>query len=595
MAKTHVPELANYPSDRFSPGQGVELCGDYYTIVGRARSGGFGDVYFVRSAADNAVRAMKVFCLDGGEFNERPEIVAEIVEKYRRLFIAEARNIARMSKSHPENFPRFYGAGDYHGQPYYLMEKLSAVGRKDISGFDSDEKRKKYVCDLCDAVSALHKSGLVHFDIKPENILKRKSSDGNVKYVLGDFGSVHCKESHSSKQNPNSMNLLSDGRRLMARTTGYKDEMDDRHTVHADIYAIGKVIRDMFEMDVPALWGRIILKCISNNFKYRYASVAELKEDVKLMERRGPAMLTKALSELMGVGGTAWQTDRNWIYVSAAAKGKGKGTKDAPYRNIELGIAAAKNDDVVCVLPGEYVENLVIKGKKIRLIAKDGAKKTTIRARDRFRSVVTLADGAGESLVEGFTITGGNGNPAKSSYGFDYYGGGFNCSVSCMIRDCMIVKNGQGEPKKTACTFGGGLHVTQATVQVVNCLIADNFAWASGGAILANGQGGAVILDSCTVRDNDAIPWAFGHQGGLSLANSGVMSVSRSLVYGNGGDQIGAFGAVHANGTRAQVERSYVEGGAKANNISLFLPRPDNFKTLQDASGICGCSFDSVG
>ena len=591
MAKTRVPEFAKYPSDLFSAGQVVELCGGWHTVVGRAKSGGFGDVYFVRSTEDRIVRAAKIFCLDGGEFKERPEIVAEILEKYRLLFIAEERNIARMAKLHPENFPLFYGKGDIDGQPYYLMEKLNAVSRRDIRGFDSDEKRKKYICDLCDAVSALHKSGLVHFDIKPENILKRKLSDGSVKFVLGDFGSVHCKESHSSRQSPNSMNLLSDGRRLMARTIGYKDEMDDRHTVHADIYAIGKVIRDMFEMDVPALWGRIILKCISNNFKYRYASVLELKEDVKLMERRGPAMLTKALSELMGVGGTAWQTDRNRIYVSASAKGKGKGTEDEPFREIGMGIAAARDEDVVCVLPGEYDENIEIKGKKIRLIATNGAKKTTIKARDRFRSVVTVTDGAGESLVKGFTITGGNGNPCKSSYGFDYYGGGVNCNVSCLLCDCMIVRNGHGTPQKTACTFGGGLYVTKATVQVVNCLIEGNFAWASGGAVLSDGQGAAVILDYCTVRNNDTVLWGFGHQGGLSLANLGVMSVSRSLVYSNGGDQIGAFGAVYACGTRAQVERSYIEGGAKANNISLFLPRPDNFKTLKEATGVCG--FDA--
>lgn len=78
----------------------------------------------------------------------------------------------------------------------------------------------------------------------------------------------------------------------------------------------------------------------------------------------------------------------------------------------------------------------------------------------------------------------------------------------------------------------------------------------------------------------------------MSLANEAVLSVSKSMVYKNGGDQIGAFGATHANGTRAQIDRSYVEGGAKACNIALFLPRSDNYKTESDAQGVCGCRSD---
>lgn len=294
----------------------------------------------------------------------------------------------------------------------------------------------------------------------------------------------------------------------------------------------------------------------------------------------------------MGLGALTWTAERRWLYVSCATDGKKEtGAKDSPYGTIQAAIDAARDEDVVKVLPGTYRENVVIAGKKVWLVSDGGARRTVIEAADRFRSVVTIRAGADESLVEGFTVTGGNGNPdnPKSSYGKDYYGGGFNCRVSCMIRDCIVSGNGQGVPKRTSCTFGGAIYVAGATVRVSNCLLENNYAWASGGALLADGIGSAVVMSDCTVRGNDSYAWSFGHQGGLSLANEAVLSVSKSLVYENGGDQVEAFGATHANGTRAQVERSYVEGGVRACNISLFLPRPDNYRTMAEAEAN-GCS-----
>lgn len=598
MAKTPVPSISPNQSRLYEDGQLLQLGRSWYTVVGRADPSGSGDVYFLVAKKDDSACAVKVFRpVDESTIAESADVAREIADKFRARFKFEGRVLKKMSKLFPDCFPKFLGSGEQDGNPYYLMERLEPIRMQDMLRLSNDESRKRYVCDVCDAVSALHGEKLVHFDIKPNNILKRQV-DGVTRYVLGDFGSVHRAETHDAKEDLRSMNRLSDGRHLQARTIGFKDPMDDKYTVHADIYALGQVIRNMFAEHVPVLWSQIILKCISNNFEYRYRSVDEIKRDILNMERRGPAMLSSALSELMSLDSITWTAERRWLYVSCAATRRETGSKDCPYKTIQAAIDAAKDEDIVKVLPGTYQENVVLEGKKIWLVSTNGAKQTVIEAADRFKSVVTLRTGADESLVEGFTITGGNGNPDNphSSYGKDYYGGGFNCRVSCMIRDCLIFGNGQGVPQKTSCTFGGAIYVSGATVRVNNCLVENNYAWASGGALLADGLGSAVVMSDCTIRGNDSYAWSFGHQGGLSLANEAVLSVSKSLVYGNGGDQIGAFGATHANGTRAQIERSYVEGGARACNISLFLPRSDNYRTMEDAVACaCGCGSALMG
>ena len=589
--KTPVPRVVKGGHRRvFDEGSLLRLSdGQMVVIEGCPVSGGFGDVYPVSRCSDRARFALKVFRgFEDSRFDGSPEVDQEIKDKYRQLFCHESRNLREMAEVSPENFPRFVGEGEVDGRPYYLMEMLDRVTGETLLRFKTDDERKRFIYDVCDAVSALHLRGFVHFDIKPENILCRREKK-TPRYVLGDLGTVHRVESHDAMTNPNSVNVLSDGRHLQARTLGFKDPMDDKYTIHADIYAIGQVIRSLFREDVPFLWGQIILNCISNDFRYRYESVAALKADVRLMESQGPQLLSRALTELVRPDGIVWSVDRNRIYVSADAKSPGDGSEGRPFGTVSEGLRAAGDNDVVLVSPGEYTENLVLEGKKVMLIGERGARKTVLRAAERFKSVITFDKGSDGSLVCGFTITGGVGNPTVSSYGHDYYGGGANCRVSCTIRDCIVTKNGMGEPKKSACTFGGGVYVTSGTVNIENCRIDGNFAWASGGGVLVDGAGAAAIMTDCTVRNNDSTSWSFGHQGGIGLANEGVLAISKSMVYRNGGDQIGAFGAVYAKGTRASVENCYIENDARACGISLFLSHNTNYKTLSAARGKCGC------
>ena len=105
---------------------------------------------------------------------------------------------------------------------------------------------------------------------------------------------------------------------------------------------------------------------------------------------------------------------------------------------------------------------------------------------------------------------------------------------------------------------------------------------------MADGEGAALVGVDSTIERNGSEDF-FGRQGGIAIANSATLSVSGCVVADNAGDQIGAFGNVHANGTRAQVERSYVKGGVKACNIQMFIDRPGNFKSRPRGKDRCGC------
>ena len=592
---TPSPRVSRKQSRLFSKGEEVILLNRRYVIENCVGEGGFGEVYRVRlTGAVAGVRIAK-FLRDMNDFvhGEASHAAHEISDKLRKMFGREWKSLKKMSAAYPNRFPAFYGSGYWNARPFYLMECLDPIKAEDLQLLQTDAQRMKFIDQLCQSIAALHANGLVHYDIKPANILLRVETG---EYVLGDFGSVHKEESHNptgvkKPQILTTLSLLSDGRRITPRTIGYCDPIDSFHTKHADIYAIGQVMRDMFGDDVPALWARIILKCINRNFGLRYDSVDQVRADVLGMGGAGTEILARELTSAMSSQGAAWLRDRPVIYVSATAAKEGSGTFECPFRTISKALSRAKTDSRIFVLPGTYVECIRLSGRRVDLIAVDGPQKTIIRGQ-RGNTVVRISKGADGSLVKGFTITGGTGVPKKSSYVHDYYGGGVNASVSATIEDCVITGNGTGRPRVDSATFGGGVCVSGATVTMFNCRVSGNFAWASGGGLMADGPGSALVLVECSVEDNGSTDF-FGTQGGIGLANQATLSVSRCLVARNQGDQIGAFGNVHANGTRAQVESSFVEGGVRACNIQMFIDRQNNFKSLPP-SGTCGCRLDGV-
>ena len=245
------------------------------------------------------------------------------------------------------------------------------------------------------------------------------------------------------------------------------------------------------------------------------------------------------------------------LYVSKSGSDiTGTGSVAAPYLTIGKAISVAPAGAWIWVGSGTYAERLDYAGKTLGIRSLNGPASTVLQGAAG-NTVVAIGTGAVNSRLQGFRITGGTGKPSPSSYGFDYYGGGVHCVTTAFISDCIIEGNGKGTPRQSSATFGGAIYSGGGKLTVSNCLITGNYAWASGGATLT--ESGSIEFDRCTVQGNDATQF-FGQQGGLSVANGGQMVVKNSIVYGNTGSQLGAFGAPYNVKTSISVAYSDIQG-----------------------------------
>lgn len=101
----------------------------------------------------------------------------------RTRLVREARAVAQLD--HP-NVVAVYDVGEVEGSPYIAMELVQGRSLRSVVGdaMVSPTERIRYLVEVARALGAAHDAGLVHRDVKPENVIIR--SDGRVKVL--DFG-----------------------------------------------------------------------------------------------------------------------------------------------------------------------------------------------------------------------------------------------------------------------------------------------------------------------------------------------------------------------------------------------------------------------
>ena len=162
------------------------LIGERYEILGLIGSGGMADVYKARDSKLNRLVAVKVL-------RQEFRMDKTFVSKFQK----EAQAAAGLS--HP-NIVSVYDVGEDEHANFIVMELVEGITLKDYI------KRKKKLSvreatsiaiQVSLGLEAAHKCGLVHRDVKPQNIMI--STDGKVK--LSDFGIARAASSNTISSN----------------------------------------------------------------------------------------------------------------------------------------------------------------------------------------------------------------------------------------------------------------------------------------------------------------------------------------------------------------------------------------------------------
>jgi len=151
----------------------------------------------------------------------------------RRRFVREARLAARLT--HP-NVVRVYDVGEDDGRPFIAMEYVDGETLADLvdhGGPLLPEEAVTLGIQAARALAAAHDAGLVHRDVKPQNLLIRR--DGVLK--LGDFGVAF---------GPEGTRLTLVG--TVLGTAAYlapEQARGEEVTAAADIYGLGAVLYEL--------------------------------------------------------------------------------------------------------------------------------------------------------------------------------------------------------------------------------------------------------------------------------------------------------------------------------------------------------------
>lgn len=183
--------------------KGTSLCNGKYVIESKIGEGGFSKTYKAirlltrdTSGIEMSSRVViKEFFIK--RLHHRKDRMVEvsidtnvnIARKALEKFWDEANKIKELNDC--SNIISIYDVFDENGTCYYSMEYVEG---KDLSyycetkpcGYLDQKEAQKIILDVCNAVKAMHKIRMNHFDIKPENILIDKY--GNAKLI--DFGTA---------------------------------------------------------------------------------------------------------------------------------------------------------------------------------------------------------------------------------------------------------------------------------------------------------------------------------------------------------------------------------------------------------------------
>jgi serine/threonine-protein kinase len=257
-----------------------------YLLAEKIGEGAMGQVFRARHTRSGAWRAVKV-------------LARGATARDRQRFAAEAALGARIRH---DSAVAIYDSGETRdGRAYYAMELVEGASLQQVverEGALAPERAVRVALELCAALAAVHARGLVHRDVKPDNVLVYRAADGTERVKLIDFGLVK----DVSAAGADGSDVVGTPLYLAPEAITAPESVSAR----SDLYALGAVLyfslsgapvfdgRSVVEVccqhlhsaparlaaraPVSAELERVVLECLAKDPAARPASAAELAE-----------------------------------------------------------------------------------------------------------------------------------------------------------------------------------------------------------------------------------------------------------------------------------------------------------------------------
>ena len=202
-----------------------------YEIQAVVGTGGMAVVYRAWDKIEKRTVAIKVL---------RPEYEQDA--EFVRRFSREAEAAAKMSH---ENIVNLLDVGKDNDMRYIVMEYVPGKTLKDLireQGRIAPETAVRMVIRILAAVDHAHKNGIVHRDIKPQNILV----DAKGKVKVADFGIARLKTAQTTRVDDKQNSALGSVHYFSPEQAS--GEVADEKS---DLYSVGVVLYEMLTGQVP--------------------------------------------------------------------------------------------------------------------------------------------------------------------------------------------------------------------------------------------------------------------------------------------------------------------------------------------------------
>jgi serine/threonine protein kinase/Flp pilus assembly protein TadD len=347
------------------------LFGGRYEILGVLGQGGMGAVYKARDRELDRLIALKVI---------RPELATDpaILARFKQELIL-SRNITH------KNVVRIFDLGEAEGIRFISMEYIDGEDLRTIlrrDGKFAPQEAIAVVEQVCRALDSAHSEGVIHRDLKPQNIMRDKSG----RIVVMDFGLARSLGDSGLTQTGALVGTLE----YMSPEQAMGSTLDQR----SDIFSVGLIFFELLtgkapykadtaiaslmkrtredaqsasdvEASVPKSLSAIVSRCLEREPSNRYHSAVELLQQLTTWEAN-PNISAETLSQMIPhaiIRRSRFSLDlpgKSWMWISGAVlvivlatfAGRTLLNRTAPSSGeMAQGIPSLKQGKYVAILP----------------------------------------------------------------------------------------------------------------------------------------------------------------------------------------------------------------------------------------------------